>query len=233
MGSPLGIDDLEELGPNIGSGFKEIKPIFKNMMSFYIIPFINWVINMFGLLFLIPLVVCEHAHIVGLKFWVKLMDLLGRRRIILDLFNDEPILERYYIFMKDRSDTFKFNIFIHKFLKSDPDDLHNHPWGYFTLIICGGYWEYMYEDGPSYACTPDGVPIPAGDTERKIIKKWRAPGFYQSVPANHTHRIELDPTKPNCWTLFIPRLRVQQWGFYKDDMWIESDKYLEERKKSI
>jgi hypothetical protein len=126
---------------------------------------------------------------------------------------------------------------MNQFLKSDPDDLHNHPWGYFTLIICGGYWEYMYEDGPPEKasnvqplsdCNGEG-----GDTERKIIKKWRAPGFYQSVPANHTHRIELDPTKPNCWTLFIPRLRVQEWGFYKDDMWIESDKYLEERKKSI
>ena len=31
------------------------------------------------------------------------------------------------IYFKDRKD-FPFNIFLHKFLKSDPDDLHDHPW---------------------------------------------------------------------------------------------------------
>jgi hypothetical protein len=57
---------------------------------------------------------------------LKLLDRLGRRRVVMDRVNNEPYLERYYLFLKDR-DTFPFNIFLHKFLRSDPDDLHDHP----------------------------------------------------------------------------------------------------------
>jgi hypothetical protein len=46
---------------------------------------------------------------------------------------------------------FPFNIFLHRFLKSDPDDVHDHPWPYATLIIKGGYYEWtpiFDADGP-------------------------------------------------------------------------------------
>ena len=59
-----------------------------------------------------------------------------RHRVIMDRVNDEPYLERYYVFLKDR-ERFPFNIFVHKFLKSDPDDVHDHPWPYATLILKG------------------------------------------------------------------------------------------------
>ena len=62
------------------------------------------------------------------------MDSCGRKRIILDRETNEPYLERYYLFLKDRGN-FPFNIFIHKFLKSDPDDMHDHPWGFTTFIL--------------------------------------------------------------------------------------------------
>ena len=67
----------------------------------------------------------------------KLMIWLGRYRIINDRQTKEPYLERYYLFLKDRN-KFPFNIFLHKFLKSDPDQLHDHPWNYSTFIIKGG-----------------------------------------------------------------------------------------------
>jgi len=59
----------------------------------------------------------------------------------MDRVNGEPYLERYYVFLKDRK-RFPFNVFVHKFLKSDPDDVHDHPWPYATLILKGGYWEW-------------------------------------------------------------------------------------------
>ena len=65
----------------------------------------------------------------------------GRHRVIMDRVNGEPYLERYYVFLKDRN-RFPFNIFVHKFLKSDPDDVHDHPWPYFTIILKGGYYEW-------------------------------------------------------------------------------------------
>ncbi len=60
----------------------------------------------------------------------------------MDRVENEPYLERYYVFLKDRT-WFPFNMFIHKFLKSDPDDVHDHPWPYATLILKGGYYEWI------------------------------------------------------------------------------------------
>ena len=68
--------------------------------------------------------------------FLKLLEQLGRRHIVMDRVNNEPYLERYYLFLKDRKH-FPFNVFLHKFLKSDPDDLHDHPWPYFTVILKG------------------------------------------------------------------------------------------------
>ena len=62
---------------------------------------------------------------------LKLLDRLGRKRIVMDRVENEPYLERYYLFLRERN-RFPFNIFLHKFLKSDPDDVHDHPWPYAT-----------------------------------------------------------------------------------------------------
>jgi hypothetical protein len=72
----------------------------------------------------------------------KLFQRLGRHRVILDRESNEPYLERYYVFLKDRR-RFPFNVFVHKFLKGDKDDVHDHPWNYSTLILKGGYWEWI------------------------------------------------------------------------------------------
>ena len=71
----------------------------------------------------------------------KLFQRLGRYRVIMDRVENEPYLERYYVFLKDR-DRFPFNIFVHKFLKSDTEDVHDHPWPFLTVILRGGYWEW-------------------------------------------------------------------------------------------
>jgi len=44
---------------------------------------------------------------------LKLLERLGRKRIITDRLNNEPYLERYYLFLKERK-WFPFNIFLHK-----------------------------------------------------------------------------------------------------------------------
>jgi len=121
----------------------------------------------------------------------KFMQKLGRHRVIMDRQDDEPYLERYYLFLKDRK-RFPFNIFVHKFLKGDPDHLHDHPWPYFTLILRGGYWE----------TTPEG-------------RFWRAPGHFRICRPTSLHRIELEPGV-TAWTLFMPGPKVREWGFVLD-----------------
>ena len=126
----------------------------------------------------------------------------GRYRLINDRQDKEPYLERYYLFLKDRTN-FPFNIFLHKFLNSDPDDLHNHPWSYISIPLYPGYWEH----------TDKG-------------KFWRGPLSCRYAPASTYHRIELIKDKPYCWTLFIPGKKFQDWGFMTSTGWIQNEKYL-------
>ena len=147
--------------------------------------------------------------------FLKLLDRLGRKRIVMDRRDNEPYLERYYLFLKDRT-RFPFNVFLHKFIKSDPDDVHDHPWPYATVILKGGYWEW----------------VPVFDTVgRKIseIQYWRKPGHFRTCSASSFHRIELDPNI-TCWTLFMPGPQKREWGFLVNNKWISHDKYLQERK---
>ena len=137
--------------------------------------------------------------------FLKLLERLGRKNVIMDRISDEPYLERYYLFLRDRQ-WFPFNIFLHRFLKGDPDDLHDHPWPYATLILKGGYWEV----------TPNG-------------KFWRAPGHFRICTATSFHRIELDPNI-ECWTLFMPGMKKRNWGFDVKGTWIDHETYLESRK---
>jgi hypothetical protein len=132
----------------------------------------------------------------------------GRHRIINDRLDQEPYLERYYIFLKER-DSFPFNIFLQRFIKSDPDDLHDHPWNYRTFILFGGYWEH----------TING-------------RFWRGPGSYIYAPANTFHRVELDKNIPYCWTLFIPGRKNKDWGFLENGKWIQHEEYLKCKKNN-
>jgi hypothetical protein len=150
------------------------------------------------------------------KFFLNKLDQMGRKRIVLDRSSNEPYLERYYIFLKDR-EKFPFNAFIHKFLKSDPDDVHDHPWPYFTLILKGGYWEWI----PQFNEQGEKV---------NELAKWRGPGHFRVCKATSYHRIELDPSI-TAWTLFMPGPQQREWGFLKSNKWIHNEKYIEEKSK--
>jgi hypothetical protein len=146
--------------------------------------------------------------------WLEQHD---RKRIIMDRTSEEPLLTRYYIFLKDRK-WFPFNVFIHKFHKSDPDDVHDHPWPYATLILAGGYYEY----------------VPEFNSKGEMIaetKHWRKPGHFRTCSANSYHRIELDPSV-TAWTMFMPGPQKREWGFLVKNKWIHNEHYLESRKSN-
>ena len=148
---------------------------------------------------------------------LKLLDRLGRKRIVLDRVENEPYLERYYLFLRER-ERFPFNVFLHKFLKSDPDDVHDHPWPYATLILKGGYWEWI----PHF----DTVGRKTGE-----YQVWRGPGHFRISKANSFHRIELDPDI-TAWTLFMPGPKQRDWGFLVKNQWIQWEQYLKQRKSA-
>ena len=147
--------------------------------------------------------------------FLKLLEKVGRKRIVMDRVENEPYLERYYIFLKERK-RFPFNVFLHKFLKSDPDDVHDHPRPYATLILKGGYWEWT----PRF-----------DDQGNKITElvRWCGPGSFRWASANTYHRVELDPDV-ECWTLFMPGVKQREWGFLVRNQWIQWEEYLKQRK---
>ena len=158
-----------------------------------------------------------------MNLFLRLLEKLGRKRIIMDRESRDPYLVRYYLFLKDR-ENFPFNIFLHQFLRSDPDDLHDHPWPYATFIIRGGYWEWV----PIYDELCENI---AG--EKKV---WRGPGHFRICKADTFHRIEIEPGV-DCWTLFMPGPKKREWGFLthvnwrlSTFQWIRHDRYIAGRK---
>ena len=139
------------------------------------------------------------------------MQHLGRYRVIMDREDNEPYLERYYLFLRDRS-RFPFNIFLHKFLKGDPDDVHDHPWPYATLILKGGYYEWI----PKFN---------TAGTKIGEIRHWRGPGHFRTCSPESYHRIELAPGI-TAWTLFVPGPKRRDWGFLVKNKWIQHEQYF-------
>ena len=148
---------------------------------------------------------------VCLSTWDKGMDMAGRKRIIMDRSGTKQQMIRYYILFKERCHDNRFNIYIHKIMRSDEDDLHDNPWGYFTFILSGGYWE-----------TVGDVEVNIDNDEIasfKTTQHWRGPFYMQKVDDMHVHRLELkkdEDTGENisCWSLFIPFRKSRDWGFY-------------------
>jgi hypothetical protein len=150
-----------------------------------------------------------------MKWFLNWLDRQGRKRVIMDRQNNEPYLERYYVLFNTRKH-FPFNIFIHKFLKGDPDDVHDHPWPYATFILSGGYYEWVPTFNPY---TNERV----GET-----RYWRGPGHFRISSPTSYHRIELKEGV-TAWTLFMPGPHKREWGFLVNNKWIHNEKYLTDK----
>ena len=182
-----------------------------------------------GILYLVKFLGINYHENMFYK-WDKYMESKDRKRVIKERnssgSNDDYLI-RYYIFLKGSSGgrvrQSPFNIFIHKFLKSDEAVLHDHPWSYCSIILKGGYKEHMAE--PCYA-------FPENNLEKVEIRK---PGTLIINDYTHKHFVEL--IEDTCWTIFIPwKKKSDKWGFYpnllknkfeeQDNLFIEYDQYL-------
>lgn len=124
---------------------------------------------------------------------------------------DNPYLLRWWIIPRNRF----FNIYLHKFCRSDDDRaLHDHPWPSCSFILTTGYWEHL----------------PGG---RRVWRKRFRPYFRRATAA---HRVELKtrfvkeynhefchwryrwPEIP-AWTLFITGPKIREWGFHCPQGW--------------
>ena len=109
-------------------------------------------------------------------------------------------LKRWYL--KDYSDgVTKPAVLLHKFLSSDPDDaLHDHPWGFTSIILTTGYVE---------------------ETERGM--HFIPPLSIITRDANHRHRVHILKT---TWTLVITGPKEKSWSFFVKGVQIPWRDYL-------
>ena len=149
----------------------------------------------------------------------KIMNKLGRYRLIPDRRTGEDYMDRYYIFLKDRKN-FPFNITLHRIKKSDDPIMHDHPWPYMTIILKGGYWEHT----------------PVSDENGKQIAEvsiWRGPGSIIKRSAKEYHWLELDENVGPVTTLFFMGPQQREWGFLSKNKWIDHVTYLRNITKPV
>jgi hypothetical protein len=91
-------------------------------------------------------------------------------------------------------------VYLHRFQRSDYDELHDHPWPFVSVILSGGYWEET--PGPGWR---------EGNGPR--VKRWYGSGRVLYRPANWIHRVVI-PDGKEAWTLILRLKKVRGWGFW-------------------
>lgn len=111
---------------------------------------------------------------------------------------ERPYLLRWWLIPRNKV----FNIYVHKFLRSDDDRAHHsHPWLFnFSWHLRDGYIEHT---------------ILAGGL---LLRTHRKAGEWKFRWGAAPHRVELIEAAGGglepCWTLFVTGPRVREWGFY-------------------
>lgn len=115
---------------------------------------------------------------------------------------ENPYMKRWWVIPRNRF----FNIYLHRFLRSDDDRaLHDHPWWNCSVLLEGRYVEHT---------------ISAGGINRRIERR---AGQMKLRRAKVAHRIEL--VDGPCWTLFITGPRLRDWGFHCRLGWVPWQKF--------
>lgn len=118
---------------------------------------------------------------------------------------DNPYLLRWWIIPRNPF----FNIYLHKFMRSDEDRaLHDHPWINLSILLEGFYVEHTI--------------APGGVHERVM----RIAGEMKLRGAKAAHRIEI---REPCWTLFITGPVVRTWGFHCPHGWVPWKQFVDDR----
>lgn len=121
-------------------------------------------------------------------------------------------------------------LYIHRFMRSDADDPHDHPWNFFTYVISGGYKEAYYDRSKTK--------ILHGAFSALWTKtiNTRLPGSIAYRRATDVHQVilerdyEMSEIKQAPFTICLIGPRLREWGFWpledKGTTWVDWRKYL-------
>jgi hypothetical protein len=131
----------------------------------------------------------------NLKGWIKQL-FSGKPHHIIGNDPDNPYMLRWYLIPRNKY----FNLYLHKFLRSDDDRaLHDHPWWFISFILKGSYREL---------------------TENKVYHRNRFSFAFRK--AEHKHRVILYTVHNTVfysqfipvWTVVLTGSKVRNWGFW-------------------
>lgn len=91
-------------------------------------------------------------------------------------------------------------VFLHRFQRSDADEMHDHPWPFTSLILAGGYDEVTPGEGWANGNGP-------------TARTWYAPGSVLHRPAVWIHSVRI-PEGAEAWTLVLRGVKERSWGFW-------------------
>ncbi len=137
------------------------------------------------------------------KFMTWFLEKTCSKVIISARNSNAPYMIRY-ILIKSKY----VSIYFHRFMMSDDDVPHNHPWPFISLALFGGYTEHLYQPEP----------IKGLLTEKLVIRK--VPSLaYRGIET--IHKVEVDKVRSleeineAPLTMVMMFRRKQIWGFIK------------------
>jgi hypothetical protein len=116
-----------------------------------------------------------------------------------------PYLSRWFLFGSSHDSKFMGGraVMLHRFHASDAPEPHDHPWGFVSIIISGGYWEET--PGPQWD--------PEHPDPKHIQRRWYGAGRILKRKADSIHSIAIKPgTEPV--TLILRGCKEKSWGFF-------------------
>ena len=118
--------------------------------------------------------------------------------------HEKPYIERW--FLSARNVEGMERDYLHRFMKSDPDTPHDHPWPSRSWAIKGKARERWWRDGSqAHQVEPNVQRLLPGD---RVIR-----------PARHAHQIEVEEGIPFV-TLFVTLAKEREWGFWENGQFV-------------
>lgn len=126
--------------------------------------------------------------------------------------NDRPYLRRFYV------GTFcGIRFYIHHFVGSDPDGLHNHPWKHGGSVILNGYyWEErrfcLAHNARKIRC----INFVGGDDLHRVVVPDELDAVVFDLDGGGCHNYRVLFPNLGVWTLFWHSKKVMPWATIKD-----------------
>ncbi len=140
---------------------------------------------------------------------------------------DDVYLIRYYVVRSKY-----FNVFIHQFLRSDRDDLHDHPWNFVTYLVSGSYTENRFNEKTGKVEATRRINAPYNDYMQTVHLRQNV-FVYRKATDQHQVVVDQDLKEKDkdkaALTLFISGPTKREWGFIKE----EDSMFFNERQAGI